>query len=156
MLDFVRENPNSGLSELFECLSVLCEMSSRPVVLMIDEVDSASNNQVFIDFLGQLRSYYLKRDRIPIFHSVILAGTYDIKNLKLKLHSESEHQYNSPWNNERRADIIVDYLGGQFIIELKIWHGKEYNERGEQQLSEYLEYYRKQKGYMLSFILSVR
>lgn len=26
---------------------------------MIDEVDSASNNQVFIDFLAQLRGYYL-------------------------------------------------------------------------------------------------
>lgn len=388
LLDFVRENPNGGLSELFECLSVLCEVSSRPVVLMIDEVDSASNNQVFIDFLGQLRSYYLKRDTIPIFHSVILAGVYDIKNLKLKLRSDSEHQYNSPWNiavkfnvdmrfstdeivsmlaeyeadyhtgmdircvaveiyqytsgypvlvcsickyideeiealntkwskegvsiavknllkesmplfesmakqldqycelytmiesvlyegrkipfspdekvisigvmfgflmekesqvavanrmfemyllnlfmtkealksavyikgerdrirfiknnrldmdlvlkkfveyfneiygekdvrfveqygrkffllylkpiingtgnyyieaqtrDERRTDVIVDYLGEQFIIELKIWHGKEYNERGEQQLSEYLEYYHKQKGYMLSF-----
>lgn len=27
-----------------------------------------------------------------------LAGVYDIKNLKLKLRPESEHQYNSPWN----------------------------------------------------------
>ena len=31
----------------------------KPVVMMIDEVDSASNNQVFIDFLAQLRGYYL-------------------------------------------------------------------------------------------------
>ena len=65
---------------------------------MIDEVDSASNNQVFVDFLAQLRGYYLARDDMPIFHSVILAGVYSIKNLKLKLRPESEHQYNSPWN----------------------------------------------------------
>ena len=26
--------------------------------------------------------------------------------------------------------MIVDYLGEQFIIELKIWHGNEYHERG--------------------------
>ena len=28
---------------------------------MIDEVDSASNNQVFLDFLGQLRAQYINR-----------------------------------------------------------------------------------------------
>ena len=39
----------------------------------------------------------------------------------------------------------------QYIIEMKIWHGKEYNERGEKQLAEYLDYYHISKGYMLSF-----
>ena len=29
---------------------------------------------------------------------MILAGVYDIKNLKLKLRPEAEHKYNSPWN----------------------------------------------------------
>ena len=53
--------------------------------------------------------------------------------------------------DEKRTDIIVDYLGEQFIIELKIWRGNEYNERGEKQLAEYLDYYHKDKGYMLSF-----
>lgn len=51
----------------------------------------------------------------------------------------------------RRTDIIVDYCGEQYIIELKIWHGEEYNKRGRQQLFEYLETYRKEKGYLLSF-----
>ena len=51
----------------------------------------------------------------------------------------------------RRTDVIVDYLGEQFIVELKIWHGNEYNEWGEEQLVDYLEYYHKDKGYMLSF-----
>ena len=36
-------------------------------------------------------------------------------------------------------------------MELKIWHGNEYHERGEEQLTEYLEYYHKDKGYLLSF-----
>ena len=45
----------------------------------------------------------------------------------------------------------MDYKGEQFILELKIWHGNEYNERGEKQLTEYLDYYHKDKGYMLSF-----
>jgi hypothetical protein len=34
---------------------------------------------------------------------------------------------------------------------LKIWYGDEYNRRGEQQLAAYLEYFRQNKGYMLSF-----
>jgi hypothetical protein len=45
----------------------------------------------------------------------------------------------------------VDYLGEQFVIELKIWRGNEYNERGERQLAEYLEYFHQKKGYLLSF-----
>ena len=51
----------------------------------------------------------------------------------------------------RRTDVIVDYRGEQFIVELKIWHGNEYNERGEEQLLDYLDYYRIREGYMLSF-----
>ncbi len=97
-----------GLKELFIDLSKMCGNSPRPVVLMIDEVDSAGNNQVFIDFLAQLRGYYLKRDKRPIFHSVILAGVYNIKNLKLKLRAESEHQYNSPWN--MAADFKYEFF----------------------------------------------
>jgi len=98
-----------GLAELFTALSSMCANSLRPVVLMIDEVDSASNNQVFIDFLAQLRGYYLKRNETPIFHSVILAGVYNIKNLKLKLRPEAEHQYNSLWNIAADFDIDMSF-----------------------------------------------
>ena len=34
---------------------------------------------------------------------------------------------------------------------MKIWRGKEYNERGEEQLAEYLDYFHQKKGYLLSF-----
>lgn len=53
--------------------------------------------------------------------------------------------------NQERTDLIVDYLGTQFIIEMKIWRGNAYNERGEEQLTEYLDHYHLKKGYMLSF-----
>lgn len=26
-----------------------------------------------------------------------------------------------------RTDLIIDYLGKQYVIEMKIWHGNEYN-----------------------------
>ena len=86
------------LVALFNCLSELCTLVEKPVVLMVDEIDSASNNQIFLDFLAQLRDGYLEREEISAFHSVILAGIYDIRNLKLKLRPEEEHKYNSPWN----------------------------------------------------------
>ena len=34
---------------------------------------------------------------------------------------------------------------------MKIWRGNEYNERGEQQLTDYLDYFHQNKGYLLSF-----
>ena len=113
LFDFRYSHLKGGLDELFECLSEMCSKSLMPIVLMIDEVDSAGNNQVFIDFLAQLRSYYLKRDKMPIFHSVILAGVYDIKNLKLKLRPESEHQYNSPWNIAAQYKIDMSFSSAE-------------------------------------------
>ena len=47
--------------------------------------------------------------------------------------------------------MIIDYLGKQYIVELKIWRGEEYNSRGEEQLIGYLEDYGVDEGYMLSF-----
>ena len=88
------ENRRFNLMTLFRWIQQICEKSEKPVVLMIDEVDSASNNQVFLDFLAQLRSGYLERDTkgILTFQSVILAGVYDIKNLKRKIRSSDDHR----------------------------------------------------------------
>jgi len=82
--------------------------TDKKIVLMIDEVDNTSNNRVFIKFLGILRAKYLDRkDNIgATFHSVILAGLYDIKNIKLKMIQDgilmpNENESNlrtSPWN----------------------------------------------------------
>ncbi len=87
-----------ALNLLFKKLSDICAASDKPIVLMIDEVDSAAKNQVFLDFLAQLRAYYIKRTVWPTFYSVILAGVYDVKNLKRKLRPEEQHKVNSPWN----------------------------------------------------------
>lgn len=95
--------PNERLSLLFRCLSQWCKMSERKIVLFIDEVDSASRYPVFLDFLAQLRGYYIVRDKKPIFQSVVLAGVNDIKNLKNKF--AEEHKMNSPWNVAADFDI---------------------------------------------------
>ena len=97
------------LSVLFKTLMELCRESERKVVLIIDEVDTASNNQVFIDFLAQLRAYYLKRRRMPVFQSVILAGVYDVRNIKRKIRPEEEHKQNSPWNIAAKFRVDLSF-----------------------------------------------
>jgi len=79
--------------------------ANQHVVMFIDEVDQAGNYPQFVKFLGLLREMYLSRDEIPTFQSVVLAGVYDIKNLKLKVRPEDQHQYNSPWNIAAPFDV---------------------------------------------------
>ena len=45
----------------------------------------------------------------------------------------------------------MDYLGQQYIFEMKVWRGERYNADGEKQIMEYLEYWDLDTGYMLSF-----
>lgn len=99
----------AALSRLFEIMSSWCKISEKPIVLIIDEVDSASNNQVFLDFLSQLRGYYIDRDVTPAFQSVILAGVYDIKNIKRKIRSDEDHKNNSPWNIAAKFRVDMSF-----------------------------------------------
>ena len=102
------EKPTVRLGEMFEVLSDWCADSEKGIVFIIDEVDSAANNQVFLDFLAQLREKYIARDKdgIPAFQSVILAGVTDVKHLKNKIRSEDTGKENSPWNIA--ADFTID------------------------------------------------
>lgn len=109
--DNIIEEWNHPLSERFPMrslgikISSLCRAFGKRIVLMIDEVDKSSDNQIFLSFLGLLREKYLKwqQGKDETFQSVILAGVYDVKTLKLKLHPQEETKYNSPWN------IAVDF-----------------------------------------------
>ena len=111
ILSEIKELRKSGsaLSDLFICLSEWCLDAKHPIVLIIDEVDNASNNQVFLDFLAQLRGYYLNRTQRPTFQSVILAGVHDIRNLRQKIRSDTEHKHNSPWNIASPFDIDMSF-----------------------------------------------
>jgi AAA-like domain len=92
--------------DLSDSISDLVELTSQHIVVLIDEVDQSSNNDIFIKFLAMLRNKFLSRDEIPTFHSVVLAGVHDVKSLKLRIRPDSEQKYNSPWNIA--ADFKVD------------------------------------------------
>lgn len=108
--DILRKKEESfELQELFEYISDICGAAPAPVVLLIDEADSSTNNQVFLDFLSQLRAYYIDRDQTPAFRAVILAGVYDIKNLKMKIRPGDSHRRNSPWNIAVKFDVDMSF-----------------------------------------------
>lgn len=109
------------LDALFEVLNDWCSMSSSKIVLIIDEVDSATNNQVFLDFLAQLREGYLNRDAegAPAFQSVILAGVTDVKNLRRKLRPDEEHKFNSPWNIAADFNVDMSFNAGEIAVMLE-------------------------------------
>ncbi|MGL5328170.1 MAG: hypothetical protein ACRDD7_02800, partial [Peptostreptococcaceae bacterium] len=94
------------LTELIESIT-----KDEDVILIIDEVDKSSNNKLFLDFLGMLRSLYLSRTvgNATTFKSVILAGVYDVKNLKLKFREDSEIRYNLPWNIAVKFDVDMSF-----------------------------------------------
>ena len=99
-----------SFSELDYFITERCR--NKKIVLIIDESDEASNNDIFVRFLKMLRDKYLARNNGDdfTFHSVILAGVYDVRNLKQKMvlagnytPSTGESSMNSPWN------IAVDF-----------------------------------------------
>lgn len=145
LLDLAVNSEEGSLKGLFTSLSEICARAPKPIVLMIDEVDSASNNQVFIDFLAQLRRYYLAREKKPIFYSVILAGVYDIKNLKLKLRPDEAHKYNSPWNIAAKFSIDMSFSVEQIASMLQEYEADHHVGMNIQTIAE--EIYRYTSGY---------
>lgn len=141
-----REKPRElELVELFQHLSSICGAAGRPLVLIIDEADSAANNQVFLDFLAQLRGYYIDRDSSKTFQSVILAGVYDIKNLKRKLRPDQEHKQNSPWNIAADFKVEMSFSAEEIAGMLQEYEAEHETGMNITQLSELL--YEHTSGY---------
>lgn len=116
------------LNEVSKRITKFIKALDREVILMIDEVDKSSNNQLFLSFLGMLRNKYLLRNsgKDLTFKSVILAGVHDVKSLKLKLRPEDEKKYNSPWNIAIDFDIDMNF-SSQEIETMLIDYDKDYN-----------------------------
>ena len=266
------------MSVLFMSLIKMCWLSRKKVVLIIDEVDSATNNQVFIDFLAQIIKQKIRPDaehktNNPLFQSLtgklsddpmlrtvlyellftgktipyvaqnryidmasmlgfikndrgsavvsnrifetvlynlfiseefstsrmydagmqeknrfIVGGHLDMKRVLEKFVETFDDLYGdrdeafledvgrryfmlflkpiingvgncyveAQTRNRERMDLVIDYRGEQSIVEMKVWRGNAYNERGQEQLSAYLDYFHLKKGYMLRFNFNKR
>ena len=71
--------------------------------------------------------------------------------LKPIINGEGNYYVEARTRSRTRTDVVVDYHGRQFVIELKVWHGEAYNISGEKQLADYLDDYHLKKGYLLTF-----
>lgn len=62
--EFLEKQKNSveSFSNLSREITKFILKSNKKVILMIDEVDKSSNNQLFLSFLGLLRNKYLLRN----------------------------------------------------------------------------------------------
>lgn len=99
------------MHEFSDFITNIVEYTGKKVVLIIDEIDKSSNNQLFLDFLGMLRNKYLSRNEGEdyTFQSVILAGVHDVKSLKVKVRPNEDHKYNSPWNIASDFNIDMSF-----------------------------------------------
>ncbi len=106
----------NSLKTLGDQITATCE--NQKVVLLIDEVDNAGGHRIFLQFLGMLRSKYLKRKEKKdfTFHSVILAGITDIKNIKQLMVQKGLYQlqareriYDSPWNIAAKFGVDMSF-----------------------------------------------
>lgn len=53
--------------------------------------------------------------------------------------------------DNKRMDIVVNYDSEEFLIELKLWYGKEYERKVEEQVSEYANTRGLKKAYLITF-----
>ncbi len=104
-------NNSKNFRELSNAITNFIIETDQQTVLLIDEVDKSSNNNVFLQFLGLLRNKYLAAstgDDIT-FKSVILAGVHDVRTLKLAIRNENETRFNSPWNISAKFEIDMSF-----------------------------------------------
>ena len=147
--DFNEERPIKWLSKK---ITDLCR--NYPVILMVDEMDKCSDNQVFLNFLGMLRDKYLARNigEDYTFKSVILAGVYDVKNLKLKLRPDEERKYNSPWNIAVDFNVDMSFHPEEIATMLSAYEEDAHTGMNIKAISEELYHYTHGYPYLVSWL----
>lgn len=147
--DFNEERPIKWLSKK---ITDLCR--NYPVILMVDEMDKCSDNQVFLNFLGMLRDKYLARNigEDYTFKSVILAGVYDVKNLKLKLRPDEERKYNSPWNIAVDFNVDMSFHPEEIATMLSAYEEDAHTGMDIKTISEELYHYTHGYPYLVSWL----
>ena len=100
-----------------------------------------SKSLISLDLYGECSKQFIEED----------GRKYFLLYLRPIINGRGHYYIEAETRNKECTDVIVDYNGEQFIIELKIWHGNVYKEQGEEQLCNYLKHYHLRKGYLLSF-----
>ncbi|MCL2411496.1 MAG: AAA-like domain-containing protein [Treponema sp.] len=150
----------TDFDELSVHLTQIC--SIRKIVLMIDEVDKASNHEVFLLFLGMLRNKFNERKggTGAAFHSVLLAGVHDIKNIKSKMMSDGKYnpiesedkKYDSPWNIAVDFNVDMSFNSSEIATMLKEYEADHNTGMNAAEISEEIHIYTNGYPFLVSRI----
>jgi len=151
-----------GKIESFDILSTfigeMVTKSQKKLVVIIDEVDRSSNNQLFLDFLAMLRGRYLKRNEnldFPTFHSVVLSGVYDVKKLKYRIEPAATLKYNSPWNIAVDFEVDLNLNLKEIISMLDVYSADKQIEMDKNAIAEKLWYYTSGYPFLVSSLCKI-
>jgi hypothetical protein len=150
------ENIND-LNAVSKAITNFCRLVDKEIVLFIDEVDKSSNNQLFMSFLGMLRNKFLLRQqgKDKTFYSVILAGVYDIKNLKLKIRQDDEKKYNSPWNIAVNFNVDMSFNSDEISTMLKEYSEDKNVTISIKEISEIIYFYTSGYPFLVSRLCQI-
>ena len=135
--------------------------TGKKVVLIIDEADEASNNELFVRFLKMLRDKYLFRNAGDdfTFHSVILAGVYDVRNLKQKMVLSGKYKpgtgeslMNSPWNIAVDFNIDMSFSAKEIETMLVEYENDHHTEMNISEIAQEIRFYTSGYPYLVSRI----
>ena len=145
----------SSFKELSDFITDMVIKADKKIILLIDEVDKSSNNQLFVSFLAMLRNKYLERETFPTFHSIVLAGLYDVKSLRLKLGLNEEAKYNSPWNIAADFNVVMELQPNEIVPMLQDY-AQEQNVRMDfQAVADALFYYTSGYPFLVSALCKI-
>ncbi len=128
------------------------KLPDKRIVLLIDEVDKSTNNQLFLDFLAMLRKKYLQRNEglDATFQSVILTGVHDVKTLKAKIRPDDQKKYNSPWNIAIDFSVDLSFNSAEIETMLRQYQEEKQIEMDVPALADRLHYYTSGYPYLVS------
>jgi hypothetical protein len=131
------------MEDLGQAITSVAQLSKRKMVVLIDEVDKSSNNQLFVSFLAMLRNKYLAQlEGLDTgFHSVVLVGVHDVKTLKLKLRPDAEQKFNSPWNIATDFTVNMNLLPHEIVPMLQEFSTEKGVKMDFQAIAERLFYF---------------
>jgi hypothetical protein len=157
LVDWIKEQVAKvdSLETLADFISAMVIKADKKVILLIDEVDKSSNNQLFISFLAMLRNKYLERMDFPTFHSVVLAGLYDVKSLRLKLGLNQEAKYNSPWNIAADFNVVMELQPNEIVPMLKDYAQEQNVSMDFQAVADALFYYTAGYPFLVSALCKI-
>lgn len=121
------KNAVNSLKSLSSLITKLVIKADKKIVLLIDEVDKSSNNQLFVSFLAMLRNKFLSREDFKTFHSVVL--------------SEKESKYNSPWNIASAFTVDMNLQPEEIRSMLDEYAADKGVEMDTQEIADKLFYY---------------